>query len=229
MDAVLEKEALEEQVEKLEESREDALAANASDVATEIASREVPEAAEHADAPGVSDEPQEAQEAGEAQEVQEAQEAQEAYESIEERQAADGLWWRSYKEPNKPLEDYSSREVGVFGEFLAARYLANHGYEVMAQNWRTKFGEVDIICRDEDGVTVLVEVKSRLVLSEERDAMPELAVDSKKQKQYRKLGLVYLMKHPDVDELRFDVMAINFIDRHAARLRHLVGAFDWDF
>ncbi len=150
-------------------------------------------------------------------------------ECIEKMVATDGIWWRTYEEPDKPIEEYTSREIGVAGEFLAARYLATHGYEILAQNWRTRFGEADIICRYEDGTIVLVEVKTRLVLAKDRGAMPELAVDSKKQAQYRKLGLVYLMQHPDVDSLRFDVMAINFIDRHSARLRHLVGAFDCDF
>ncbi len=150
-------------------------------------------------------------------------------ECVEEMVATDGIWWRTYEEPDKPIEDYTTREIGIAGEFLAARYLAHHGYEILAQNWRTKFGEADIVCRNADGTVVLVEVKTRLVLSKDRGAMPELAVNAKKQKQYRRLGLVYLMQHPDEDSLRFDVMAINFIDRHSARLRHLVGAFDWDF
>ncbi len=208
MDAVMEKDALEEAREALEgETPRDALPVECAQRAKEV----------------------EAGEGGEAEAEERKPEAGQAYLSVEEMQATDGIWWRTYQEPDKPLEDYTTREIGVFGEFLAARYLAHHGYEVLAQNWRTKFGEVDIICRYEDGTIVLVEVKTRLVLSKDRDAMPELAVDAKKQRQYRKLGLVYLMQHPDVDALRFDVMAINFIDRHSARLRHLVGAFDCDF
>ncbi len=146
----------------------------------------------------------------------------------DEEADVEGPWWRSYEEPNKSIEDFTAREVGIEGEYLAARYLARHGFSILEQNWRTKFGEVDIVARDPEGTIVLVEVKTRLVLGADKHAMPELAVDGKKQRTYRKLGLVYLMSHGDCDSLRFDVMAINIIGEHAARLRHLVGAFGWD-
>lgn len=138
------------------------------------------------------------------------------------------VWFPDYEEPMKPLSEFTAREVGMEGECLAARHLHRHDFEILEQNWRTKCGEVDIIARDPSGEIVLVEVKTRLILGGDRHAMPELAVDAKKQMTYRRLALLYLMCHPEVDSLRFDVMAVNIVGEHTARLRHLVGAFEWD-
>ena len=58
--------------------------------------------------------------------------------------------------------------------------------------------------------------------------MPELAVDRRKRARYRRIALYYLSEHPEVDSVRFDVIAINIVQERMARLRHLVGAFAWD-
>ena len=60
------------------------------------------------------------------------------------------------------------------------------------------------------------------------DEMPELSVDSKKRRRYRNLAHAYIVDHPDVDSIRFDVIALNVVGESQARLRHLRGAFGWD-
>jgi putative endonuclease len=50
--------------------------------------------------------------------------------------------------------------VGRRGEALAAAYLRERGYEIVAENVRTPFGELDLVCRCE-GTLVAVEVKTR--------------------------------------------------------------------
>lgn len=50
--------------------------------------------------------------------------------------------------------------TGTLGEELAARFLTRSGMTVIARNYRTRFGEVDIVARDTDGV-VFVEVRTR--------------------------------------------------------------------
>lgn len=127
----------------------------------------------------------------------------------------------------KPLCDYTSKEIGDEGESLAASYLERRGYVLIDRNWRSDAGEIDIIAEDDDE-TVLLEVKTRLALGDEADNMPELAVDSKKQRRYRRLALLYLADHPHVSSVRFDVIAINLVAERTARLRHLIGAFSWD-
>ena len=43
---------------------------------------------------------------------------------------------------------------------MAALFLSERGYRVLAKNQRTPLGELDLVC-DDGGVTVVVEVKAR--------------------------------------------------------------------
>lgn len=156
--------------------------------------------------------------------------------------SADADWQNCSAQPisalyKKPLESYTSREIGMEGEHLATSYLKKRGYEIIERNWRTHGGEVDIVAQitsklegdpDPVGTTVLVEVKSRLVRGKDATLMPELSVDRRKQMRYRKMALLYLALHPDCHSVRFDVIAINLVGSRTARLRHLLGAFAWD-
>lgn len=130
--------------------------------------------------------------------------------------------------PDKPIAEYTPREIGCEGERLAAAYLRRRNYRVICRNWRSDVGEVDVVCEDGSGEVVLVEVKTRLDLGAAGDVMPELAVDRRKQRRYRKLALCYLLTHPEVEVVRFDVIAISIVGERCARLRHLIGAFSWD-
>lgn len=49
---------------------------------------------------------------------------------------------------------------GRTGEQVAASFLIDRGYRVLAKNQRTPMGELDLVCRTEEGV-VVVEVKAR--------------------------------------------------------------------
>ena len=136
--------------------------------------------------------------------------------------------------PRKPLEEYTTKELGAKGERIAASYLASHGFRILDMNWRCKAGEVDIVATtdepDEDSrhSVVLVEVKTRLALGDEADYMPEIAVDPKKRSKYRLLGLLYLVEHAEIDSVRLDVVAVNITRDEHAELRHLICAYSWD-
>lgn len=52
------------------------------------------------------------------------------------------------------------RALGLAGERAAEKELARCGLRVVARNQRTRFGEIDLVCRDRDGY-VFVEVKTR--------------------------------------------------------------------
>lgn len=54
----------------------------------------------------------------------------------------------------------NKRTIGTEYETMAARYLCTHDYTILARNYRTPFGEVDLIAQ-KDGVLVYVEVKYR--------------------------------------------------------------------
>ncbi len=54
----------------------------------------------------------------------------------------------------------SNRETGMLGESIALRYLVDKGYEVVERNYRTRYGEIDLILRGAQAL-VFVEVKAR--------------------------------------------------------------------
>lgn len=132
----------------------------------------------------------------------------------------------------KSVLSLTPHELGIEGERMAATYLTRRGWLVLERNWRCRFGEIDIIAKDTEAndaanTAVLVEVKTRLAVGCENQ-MPELAVDARKQSKYRTLALTYLAEHPEVERVRFDVIAVNVTGEGTAKLRHLVGAYDWN-
>ncbi|MBQ5440947.1 MAG: YraN family protein [Firmicutes bacterium] len=74
------------------------------------------------------------------------------------------------------------KQLGIKGEELACVLLTNRGYEIVARNYITKMGEIDIIAF-KDGVLVFCEVKTRAagIFGEGREAVDEL-----KQQKIRK-------------------------------------------
>lgn len=50
--------------------------------------------------------------------------------------------------------------LGKYGEDLAAQYLVDRGYEIVARNWRCSIGEIDLVALHQ-GRYVFVEVKTR--------------------------------------------------------------------
>jgi putative endonuclease len=67
--------------------------------------------------------------------------------------------------------------TGEEAEERACRYLQSNGYRIVSRNWRSRFGEIDIVARDGD-VLVFVEVKAR---ADDRFGGPAAAVDLRKQ------------------------------------------------
>ena len=100
----------------------------------------------------------------------------------------------------------NKREIGTEQETIAAKYLEKNGYVILEQNYRCRYGELDIVARKND-MLVIVEVKFR---SGAGCGDPAEAVDVRKQKKICRVTLDYLMRHPWYQEkpCRFDVIAI---------------------
>ncbi|HZZ98863.1 MAG TPA: YraN family protein [Candidatus Saccharimonadia bacterium] len=56
----------------------------------------------------------------------------------------------------------SRRATGIAGEAIAANFLRQHGFFILATNVRTPFGEIDVLARAKDGTVVYCEVRTRL-------------------------------------------------------------------
>lgn len=130
----------------------------------------------------------------------------------------------------RSVRELTPQEVGRLGEDMAASYLERRGWRVLERNWRSTFGEADIIAQDvndewDEQSIVLVEVKTRLALGDDGEIMPEVAVDELKRDRYRMIALCYIVQHPQIHCARFDVIAVSIVGEGNARLRHLYGAF----
>jgi len=98
------------------------------------------------------------------------------------------------------------QQFGEICEAIAVEHLKKHGYRILEQNYRTKFGEIDIIAKDK-GAIVFIEVKARRSY---RFGNPKWAITPKKQRKISMVALYYLKatKLRDV-RARFDVVAIH--------------------
>jgi putative endonuclease len=118
-----------------------------------------------------------------------------------------------------------NKGVGSLGEEVAANFLAGKGYKILERNFRCKGGEVDIIVSDpSDKSLVFVEVKARKDLSY---GVPQLAVNSFKQRQISKAALTWLSKKRQHDQnARFDVVAILLDANGLHKVEHIINAFE---
>lgn len=64
------------------------------------------------------------------------------------------------KEAKVECSGMSNKSVGLLAEQKAADYLEKQGFEILEQNWQTRWCEIDIVARHKHRV-YFVEVKSR--------------------------------------------------------------------
>ena len=119
----------------------------------------------------------------------------------------------------------SNRETGERGEALALRYLEKKGYEALERNYRTRYGEIDLVVR-RGGTLVFVEVKSRRGTGY---GEPLEAVTPRKQERVRLMAEQYLAeKGPDFaesfEEMRFDAVGV-LVGRRGREVKHVEDAF----
>ncbi len=96
-------------------------------------------------------------------------------------------------------------ETGASAEQAASAELLRSGYRIVERNFRCDAGELDIIARDGE-VLVFVEVRSRA--NPEHGHAAEM-VTPRKQRQVARVAAHYLqIRRPELDECRFDVVAI---------------------
>ncbi len=94
--------------------------------------------------------------------------------------------------------------LGLKGEIAAAKYLKKKGYKILEKNFQCRFGELDLIAQDKEGL-VFCEVKTR---SEGMIALPQESVTYAKQQKMIKTALFWLQSR-DLDlPMRFDVIAV---------------------
>lgn len=101
----------------------------------------------------------------------------------------------------------NTKPTGNAGEQKAVEYLLSKGYEIIERNWRTRYGEIDIIVKKE-ATLVFVEVKT---LPNGTPDMLQRELNYQKKQKILKTSKRYLINHRQYSNeyIRFDVIIID--------------------
>jgi putative endonuclease len=116
-----------------------------------------------------------------------------------------------------PARPTPAQSAGGDAEEAAARFLADRGLRIVARNYRTRQGEIDLVAQDGDTL-VFVEVRLR---SSGRYGGAVGSIDARKQARIAAAARHFLMRLAREPRCRFDVITVE--DRETTWLR---GAFD---
>ena len=112
---------------------------------------------------------------------------------------------------------------GAWGEKKARRFLEAHGWHTVETNFRTRFGEIDIIAENAEYL-IFAEVKTR---RNTRFGTAREAVTPSKQAKLLAAAEAWLQEHPTEKQPRFDVIEV-YGEEGALlppRINHLENAF----
>lgn len=114
--------------------------------------------------------------------------------------------------------------AGSWGEAVAAHFLTKKRYNLVATNYRSRFGEIDLIVSNKEYL-VFVEVKLR---KSAKFASAFEHVDRHKQNRIRTTAEIYLSENPTDLQPRFDVIEIyapEGVDTVSPKINHMEDAF----
>ena len=111
--------------------------------------------------------------------------------------------------------------LGAFGEQSASRYLRAEGYKIVAANYKTYVGELDIVA-EKDNIFCVVEVKTR-----QKSTMlpPSEAVDYRKQENIKGSAAAFLNRYNVKKEVRYDIIEVIVDGREVISINHIKNAF----
>lgn len=114
----------------------------------------------------------------------------------------------------------NKRQIGTAHEVHVAEYLKQHGWQILAQNFRCKFGEIDLIAKEGSTICFL-EVKYRHA---NQYGDPAEAVDHRKKQRISNAASYYLYSNrfPSDTPCRFDIAAVT-----PSGIRLIRNAFDY--
>lgn len=99
----------------------------------------------------------------------------------------------------------STKQIGDGGEDLAVAILKDSGYEIIERNFRTRYGEVDIIAKEADTL-VFVEVKKKT--GSKYGTAAEM-INSKKKFKLKNMAESYVQENEYKGEYRIDAFLID--------------------
>lgn len=112
----------------------------------------------------------------------------------------------------------TTTQAGKIGEDFAIQVLKKNNYQILARNFHSRFGELDVIAQDRDTL-VFVEIKTRW---SKNFGNPEEAVNPRKLYRIEKAAQYFKLLHPKTpDNMRIDVVATEVKDGKVINARIL--------
>lgn len=108
--------------------------------------------------------------------------------------------------------------LGSWGENKAAEFLIKNGWAILSRNYRTHFGEIDLIARDQYGQLIFVEVKTL----RKGSLVPEDNLTPAKFRKFCRIAGFYANAHPVLvgeKGWRMDLLAI-VVDGANSTIKH---------
>lgn len=112
-------------------------------------------------------------------------------------------------------------DFGNLAENLAAEFLLDKDYKILARNFRYQRAEIDIIAELDD-LIVVIEVKAR---SYDTLIEPQEAVTKKKIKAIVMCSDFFLNENSINKEVRFDIITVLPDEQGVLQLNHIEDAF----
>ncbi|MCA9915994.1 MAG: YraN family protein [Anaerolineae bacterium] len=118
----------------------------------------------------------------------------------------------------------NQQQLGEQGEMLAANYLEQKGYRILARNWNCRYGEIDLVAQDGETL-VFVEVKTRHASTTEKAFA---SITPTKQERLAATAQLYLSQELNDDtDWRMDVIAIALPRKGKPIIEHVEDALGW--
>ncbi len=114
------------------------------------------------------------------------------------------------------------RLTGMLGEKLVCQWYTDNKYKLLAVNYRTRFGEIDIIA-EKKNILVFVEVKTR---KNDNFYLAKEAVTYSKQQRIKTAAVQYISQY-NIDDInvRFDVAEVYNISENP-KINIIENAFE---
>lgn len=117
--------------------------------------------------------------------------------------------------------------IGQYGEEIACEYLKIHDYKILERNYRTRFGEIDIIAKCND-ILVFIEVKTKSGID---FGTPAEMVNKKKKLKLERLAKAYLQEQElssEEKKFRIDVVSVILEEGEKLEIQHIENAIQKD-
>jgi DNA processing protein len=122
----------------------------------------------------------------------------------------------------KKDDNLYKKKLGNFGEKIVAKYLESLDYEIIAKNFKTKFGEIDIVALDKNEFT-FIEVKTR---TSNKYGRPVEAVNKVKEKHIILASKYFIYKNRLENQfIRYDIIEVYALKNQKVIINHIKNAF----